>query len=84
MRILFFKWFYLFIHERHRERGRDRQREKQAPRGKPNAGLNPETPGSLSGPKGGAQPLSHPSVLLLVFLNEIPGFYVSLFLELMD
>ena len=37
--------------ERRRERQRPRQREKQAPRREPNAGLDPGTPGSHSGPK---------------------------------
>ena len=43
---LFFKDFYLFIHERYRERQRYRQREKQAPRGEPDVGLDPNTLGS--------------------------------------
>ena len=44
----FLKKFHLFIHERHRERERERQkhgqREKQAPCGKPDVGVDPETP----------------------------------------
>ena len=48
--------FYLLIHERHR------QREKQAPRGEPDVGLEPQTPGSRPGPKAGASQLSHPRV----------------------
>ena len=47
---------------RHRERQRHRQREKQAPRGEPNVGLNPRTPGSRPEPKADAQPLSHPGI----------------------
>ena len=40
---LFFKRFYLFIHERHIEKQRHRQREKQAPCREPDMGLNPRT-----------------------------------------
>ena len=55
----FFKDFiYLFM--RDREKQRHRQREKQAPHRKPDAGLNPRTPGSRPEPKADAQPLSHP------------------------
>ena len=39
---IFFKRYYLFIHERHRERQRHRQREKQAPCREPDVGLDPE------------------------------------------
>ena len=46
--------------ERERERQRHRQREKQAPCRKPDVGLDPRSPGSLLGPKVGAEPLSHP------------------------
>ena len=56
--ILFiFLRFYVFIHERHththreREKQRHRQREKQAPCRKPDAGLDPGSPGSCPGPK---------------------------------
>ena len=52
----------LFIHERHRKRQRHRQREKQAPCWEPDVGLDPRTPGSRPGPKGGTQLLSHPGV----------------------
>ena len=55
---LFFKRFYLFIHERHREREREgereaetRQREKQAPCWEPDVGLDPGSPGSCPGLK---------------------------------
>ena len=58
---IFFKDFYLFIHERHRERGRDIGRERSRLR-EPNVGLNPGTRGSRPGPKAGVQPLSHPGV----------------------
>ena len=51
----FFLRLYLFIHERYRERERERQRhrqrEKQAPRRKPDAGLDPGSPGSCPGLK---------------------------------
>ena len=59
---LFFKRFYLFIHERDTERAsqRLRQRKKQAACREPNAGLNPRTLGSRPEPKTDAQPLSHP------------------------
>ena len=45
-----------------RERQRHRRREKQAPCQKPDAGLDPGTPGSRSGPKASAKPLSHPGI----------------------
>ena len=48
--------------ERERERQRHRQREKQAPHREPDVGLNPRTPGSLSGPKADAKLLSHPGI----------------------
>ena len=38
------------------------RREKQAPCQEPNAGLDPQTPGSRPGPKAGAKPLSHPGI----------------------
>ena len=45
--IFFFKDFiYLFMRDTQGEAERHRQREKQAPCGKPNAGLDPKTPGS--------------------------------------
>ena len=45
---IFFKRFYLFIHEKQRERERQRhwQREKQTPCREPDAGLDPGSPGS--------------------------------------
>ena len=63
VKCLFFKRFYLFIHERQRHR----QSEKQAPCREPNVGLDSVTPGSRPGRKAGAQPLSHPS------LPEVPN-----------
>ena len=53
--------------ERERERQRHRQREKQALCREPDMGLDPGTPGSHSGPKAGAKPLSHPG---------IPNFFI--------
>ena len=47
---------------RGRERQRHRQREKQAPCKEPDVGLYPGTPGSHSGAKAGAKPLSHPGI----------------------
>ena len=67
---LFKKRFYLFIHEIQRERQRHRQREKQPPFRKPDAGLDPRTPGSRPGPKANAQPLSHPGVPMRAILNN--------------
>ena len=63
---IFFK--ILFIHQRHterereRERQRHRQREKQAPHRDPDAGLDPETPGSHPEPNTDAPPLSHSGI----------------------
>ena len=48
---------------------RHRQREKQAPCRKPDAGLDPGTPGSHPGPKAGANQLSHPESPLLAVFN---------------
>ena len=45
---------------RQRERQRLRQREKQAPRGEPDAGFDPRSPGPGSEQKADAQPLSNP------------------------
>ena len=53
---------YLLMRDTYRERQRHRQREKQALCREPDAGLNPETPGSGPGPKAGAKPLSHPGI----------------------
>ena len=47
--------------ERGRDTGRGRSRESDV-------GLDPGTPGSHPGPKGGAQPLSHPGVPAVFFL----------------
>ena len=41
-----------------RERQRHRQREKHVPCREPDMGLDPRTPGSSPGPKGGAKLLS--------------------------
>ena len=53
-----------------RERQRHRQREKQAPCQEPNTGLDPETPGSLPGPKEGAIPLSPPRIPVMTFKSQ--------------
>ena len=48
---LFKDFIYLFIRDSQRQRQRHRQREEQAPCRKPDAGLNPRSPGSHAGPK---------------------------------
>ena len=48
--------------EKEREWQRHRRREKQVPGREPDVGLDPGTPGSLSGPKAGAKPLSHSGI----------------------
>ena len=61
------------------ERQRHRQREKQDPRGEPEGGLDPRTPGSCPEPKADAQ-LSHPGALLglcLVILCFFSGKVTS-------
>ena len=58
----FFCKIYLLMIDIEREVQRHRRREKQAPCWEPNAGLDPGTPGSCSGPKAGAKPLSHPGI----------------------
>ena len=67
----FFKILFIYSSEtqRERERQRHRQREKQAPCREPDVDLDPRTPGSRSGLKAGAKPLSHPGKdpLLLLF-----------------
>ena len=47
-------FIYLFVRDTRRERQRHRQREKQAPYREPDAGLDPETPGSCHEPKADA------------------------------
>ena len=67
---LVFNFAYtLFIDSREtqRERQRERQREKQASCEEPDAGLDPNTPGSLPEPKADAQTLSHSGALYYVF-----------------
>ena len=49
-----------------RETQSHRQREKQAPCREPDAGLDPETPGSRPEPKAGAKLLSHPGIPLVL------------------
>ena len=56
------------------EREAETQAEgKQAPCKEPDVGLHPGTPESRLEPKAGAQPLSHPGVPLLHFLNSLFG-----------
>ena len=52
------------------ERQRHRQREKQAPRGEPDAGLDPRTPGSRPELKEDVQLLSYPDIPLSSFFNK--------------
>ena len=58
--------------EREREAETQAEREKQASCKQLNAGLDPGTPESCPGPKGGAQLLSHPGVPQpkLYFMNR--------------
>ena len=51
------------------DRERERQREKQAPRKEPDMGLDPKTTGSHPEPKADTQPLRHPGVPAIDFLN---------------
>ena len=48
---IFFKRFYLFIHERHREAETQEEGEAEAPCREPDAGLDPGSPGSRPGLK---------------------------------
>ena len=53
-----------------RERQRHRQRKKQVPHREPNVELDPGSQDQAGpDPKTGAQPLSHPGVLVLGFLK---------------
>ena len=52
------------------ERQRHWQREKQAPRGEPDAELDPRTTGSHPELKADFQPLNHPGVPGLEFLSN--------------
>ena len=68
---LFFKRFYLFIHDRHTDREREaetQEREKQASCREPDMGLDLGSPGSRPEPKADAELLSHPGVLQLVLV----------------
>ena len=86
---LFFKRFYLFIHERHmrREAERERQREKQAPCKRPWCQTQSHDLGSCLEPKADTQLLSHSGIpTILFFLNKKPNVldltyaYISLFI----
>ena len=78
--IIFFKRFYLFIHERHTERGRviGRGRSKLHAVNLMGVGgakhdmglLDPRAPGSLPEPKAEAQPLSHPGAPVTAIINH--------------
>ena len=58
--ILFFKRFYVFLHERHRKRGRDTGRGKSRFPAGTRMWDSIRTPGSRPEPKTEAQPVSHP------------------------
>ena len=72
----FFLTFYLFIYSQETERDRDIGRGRsRLPVGKPDAGLDPRTPGSQPEPKADTQPLSHPGALwwwICWFLLMVP------------
>ena len=53
---------YLFTRDTQRETETQAERE-QAPRGEPDVGLDPRTPGSCPEPKADVQPLSHLGIL---------------------
>ena len=70
----YFKGFiYLLMIDTERE-AENRQREKQAPCRKPDAELDPRTPGSRPEPKVDTQPLNHPGA------HEINFFFMKLIL----
>ena len=53
--MIFFKRFYLFIHERHTKKEAETQAEGEAGSSRePNVGLDPGTPGSRPEPKADA------------------------------
>ena len=62
VKINFFGKDFIYLFMRETERQRHRQKEKQAPCRKPDAGLDPGTPGSHPEPKADAQPLSHSGI----------------------
>ena len=59
--LFYFKILFIYSLEMQRHR----QREKQTPRGEPDVGLDPGTPGSLPGSKAGVQLLSHPRIPII-------------------
>ena len=63
--------------ERERQRQRHRQREKQAPCQKPEAGLDPGTPGLHPWPKAGAKPLSHPGIPINLYFNKKLSYHYN-------
>ena len=64
MNKIYFKRFYLFMHEGYteRERQRHRQREEQAPCREPDVGLDPGPQDHALESKAGAKLLSHPGI----------------------
>ena len=67
---------YLFMRERERETGGGRSK---APYREPNVGLDPGIPGSHPEPKADDQPLSHPGVPELEYLQTLQGFLLIFF-----
>ena len=57
----------MFIYSFMRDTKGQRERERQAPCREPDVGLDPGSPGSHSGLKAGAKPLSHPGVPIFHF-----------------
>ena len=66
--LFFFNILFFYSWETQWERQRHRQREKQASFGESDVRLASRTPGSWPEPKEDAQPLSHPGVLVQLFL----------------
>ena len=67
----FLKIFYLVIHERHTEREREAETQAEGEVPQADVGLDPRVPGSRSGLKADAQPLSHPGVPSCAFFKKI-------------
>ena len=64
---LFLKTLFIYSWERHPERQRHRQSDRQAPCRESDLGLDPRSPGSGPGLKGGTKPLSHRAAATLDF-----------------